>query len=107
VWGPIVLCKTCSVLCVLKEPRVENSSAKPFKHGVQLGAIDPIGLWPALSKTKFYKYPADKAAAILTKVVFVPDNSSISNQQNTYRPFEKTFMHHRLFLYNSALFSER
>jgi len=38
VWGPIkiitnaVLCKTCSVLlCVLEQPRVDNSSADPIR----------------------------------------------------------------------------
>ena len=37
VWGPIVLCKTCSVLlCVLEQPRVDNSITVPLKSGVQL-----------------------------------------------------------------------
>ena len=40
VWGPIVFCKTCSVLCVLKQPRVDNSSVVPNA----LGAIGPISL---------------------------------------------------------------
>jgi hypothetical protein len=45
----VVLCKTCNVLlCVLAQPIVDNSGAGPLKRGVQLGAIGPIGLRPAL-----------------------------------------------------------
>jgi hypothetical protein len=41
------LCKTYSVLlCVLKQPRVVDSSAEPFKRGVKLRARDPIVLRP-------------------------------------------------------------
>jgi hypothetical protein len=41
--GSVVLCKTCSVLLyVLEQPRVDNSSAWPLKHGSQLGAIGLI-----------------------------------------------------------------
>ena len=46
--GPnAVLCKTCSVfLCVLEQPRVDNSSAESIGRDVQLGSIN---LWPDLS----------------------------------------------------------
>jgi len=48
--GPnAVLFKTGNVLlCVLEQPRVDNSSAEPFKHGIQLGAISPIDFRSAL-----------------------------------------------------------
>ena len=43
------LCKTYSVLlCVLKQPRVVDSSTEPFKRGVKLRARDPIVLRPVL-----------------------------------------------------------
>ena len=45
VRGPIILCKSCSVLlCVLEQPRVDNSNAGSLKRGAQLGAIDPIAI---------------------------------------------------------------
>ena len=31
-----VLCKTCSVLCVLEQSRVDNFSARPLKNRAQL-----------------------------------------------------------------------
>ena len=33
-----VLCKTCSVLCVLEQPRIGNSSAEPLMRGDRLGS---------------------------------------------------------------------
>jgi hypothetical protein len=52
--GPnAVLCKTYSVLCVLEQLRVDNSSS------TQLGAIDTISLRPALFVIKlwfFFQY---------------------------------------------------
>ena len=37
VWPNVVLCKTCSVLlCVLEQPRVDNSSAVSLKRRAQL-----------------------------------------------------------------------
>jgi hypothetical protein len=45
-----VLCNTYSVLlCVLEQPRVDDSSMEPIKSGIQLGTISPIGLRSALS----------------------------------------------------------
>ena len=45
-----VLCNTCRVLlCVLEQPRVDDSSKGPLKRGIQLGTISPIGSRSALS----------------------------------------------------------
>ena len=33
-----VLCKTCSVLCVLEQLRIDNSSAEPLMRGDRLGS---------------------------------------------------------------------
>lgn len=41
-----VLCKTCSVLCVVEQPRGDNSISRPFKIEAHLGAIGPIDLMP-------------------------------------------------------------
>jgi hypothetical protein len=50
VLGPIVLCKTCSVmLCVLEHPIVYNSSGRVLKCGAQLCAIGPINLSKTLA----------------------------------------------------------
>ena len=45
----VIPCETCSgLLCVLEQPRVNNSSTRPLKRGVQLGAIGQTGLRPVL-----------------------------------------------------------
>jgi hypothetical protein len=41
--------KICSVLlCVLEQPRVDNSNVWPLKREIQLGGIGPNGLMPGL-----------------------------------------------------------
>ena len=44
----VVVCKICSVLWVLEQPRVYNSIVVPLKHGAHLGAVGSIYLRPAL-----------------------------------------------------------
>jgi len=52
-----VLCKTCSVLlCMLKKPRVDDSSSVPNTREAQLGAIGPICLRQALHIGRFSKH---------------------------------------------------
>jgi hypothetical protein len=83
--GPnTVLCKTCSVLtllCVLEQPRVDNSRLGPLKRETLLGAIGAIDSRPTLYMYVciifHYKIKTKSAYIVYFILVDIPNRGDI------------------------------